>query len=163
MTTIRGQVKLAAEVEDLFGPMVAEPRFHDAVRRNIPRRSALLARDSLGPPAGASCLSSAPSHLQGTFGSSGRAVPLESVGCQLPKQLSAFDAWCPACGGPLRALGLAGALLSEEAPACVVEGEGRQAPRTGGDRAVRCPPVTLRGIWGGLTEVEPVAFAVVRS
>ena len=72
------QVKLVAEVEDLFGPLVAEPRFHDAVRRNISRRSALLARDSPGTPAG-----------------------------------------------------------------------GRQAPRTGGDRAVSSPPVTLRGIWGG--------------
>ena len=42
----------AGEVEDLFGPMVDEPGFHDAVRRNISRRSALLARDSLGTPAG---------------------------------------------------------------------------------------------------------------
>ncbi len=45
-------LELAGEVEDLFGPMVDEPGFHDAVRRNISRRSALLARDSLGTPAG---------------------------------------------------------------------------------------------------------------
>ena len=45
-------IELAGEVEDLFGPMVDEPAFHDAVRRNISRRSALLARDSLGTPGG---------------------------------------------------------------------------------------------------------------
>ena len=28
-------LELASEVEDLFGPMVDEPGFHDAVRRNI--------------------------------------------------------------------------------------------------------------------------------
>jgi hypothetical protein len=45
-------IELAGEVEEVFGPMVDEPGFHDAVRRNISRRSALLARDSLGTPAG---------------------------------------------------------------------------------------------------------------
>lgn len=45
-------LELASEVEDLFGPMVDEPGFHDAVRRNISRRSAFFARGSLGTPAG---------------------------------------------------------------------------------------------------------------
>ncbi len=45
-------VELAAEVEDLFGPMVGEPGFHDAVRRNISRRSAFLARGPRSTPAG---------------------------------------------------------------------------------------------------------------
>jgi GNAT superfamily N-acetyltransferase len=45
-------VGLAAEVEDLFGPMVGEPGFHDAVRRNISRRSAFLARGPRSTPAG---------------------------------------------------------------------------------------------------------------
>jgi len=36
---------LAAEVEDWFGPMVDEREFHDAVRKNIARGSALLAFD----------------------------------------------------------------------------------------------------------------------
>jgi GNAT superfamily N-acetyltransferase len=47
-----GFVKLAAEVEHLFGPMVNEVGFQDAVRRNISRGSALMARDSLGAAAG---------------------------------------------------------------------------------------------------------------
>jgi GNAT superfamily N-acetyltransferase len=37
---------LAAEVEDWFGPMVDEPGFHEAVRRNIARASALVALDA---------------------------------------------------------------------------------------------------------------------
>jgi GNAT superfamily N-acetyltransferase len=36
-------VSLAAEVEAWFGPMVREPGFHDAVRKNISRGSALIA------------------------------------------------------------------------------------------------------------------------
>ena len=36
---------LAAEVEDWFGPMVDEPGYHRAVRKNIERGSALLAFD----------------------------------------------------------------------------------------------------------------------
>lgn len=34
-------IELAAEVVNLFGPMVSEPGFHAAVRRNISRGSAL--------------------------------------------------------------------------------------------------------------------------
>lgn len=45
-------LELAAEVEHLFGPMVDDVDFHDAVRRNIARGTALLARDSLGRGAG---------------------------------------------------------------------------------------------------------------
>lgn len=36
---------LAAEVEDWFGPMVADPGFHRSVRNDIERRSALVAVD----------------------------------------------------------------------------------------------------------------------
>jgi hypothetical protein len=39
-------IALAAEVEDWFGPMVSDPGFHDAVRRNIARGSALVAVDA---------------------------------------------------------------------------------------------------------------------
>jgi len=38
-------IALAAGVEDLFGPMVEEPGFHTAVRKNIDRGSALVALD----------------------------------------------------------------------------------------------------------------------
>ena len=43
MDDFDGFLGLAAEVEDLFGPLVGEPGFHDAVRRNIARGSALVA------------------------------------------------------------------------------------------------------------------------
>jgi hypothetical protein len=36
---------LGGQVEELFGPMVAEHGFHHAVRRNISRGSAIVARD----------------------------------------------------------------------------------------------------------------------
>jgi GNAT superfamily N-acetyltransferase len=39
---------LAAEVEGLFGPMVDEPGFHDALRKNIARGSALVIDDGAG-------------------------------------------------------------------------------------------------------------------
>jgi ribosomal protein S18 acetylase RimI-like enzyme len=38
-----GFLQLAAQVEDWFGPMVAEPGFHQAVRRQIQRSTALVA------------------------------------------------------------------------------------------------------------------------
>jgi hypothetical protein len=40
---------LAAEVEYLFGPMVGEPGFHQALERNIERGTALCIRESNGP------------------------------------------------------------------------------------------------------------------
>jgi len=42
-------LRLAAEVEDLFGPMVDEPSFMGALRRNIERGSAFCIRESDGP------------------------------------------------------------------------------------------------------------------
>ena len=39
---------LAAEVEDLFGPMVGDAGFHGAERKNIARESALVADDGAG-------------------------------------------------------------------------------------------------------------------
>ncbi len=41
---------LAAEVEPLFGPMVADPGFHAALERNIVRQTALCIREQDGPP-----------------------------------------------------------------------------------------------------------------
>ena len=38
-------IALAAQVEEWFGPMVDDPGFHSAVRKNINRRSALMARN----------------------------------------------------------------------------------------------------------------------
>jgi GNAT superfamily N-acetyltransferase len=46
---------LAAEVEPLFGPMVREPRFQQALRRNIGRRTAFCVREDDDAP-GASLL-----------------------------------------------------------------------------------------------------------
>lgn len=46
---------LAAEVEPLFGPLVEEPGFLRALRRNVERGTALCARAGDGPP-GASLL-----------------------------------------------------------------------------------------------------------
>lgn len=40
---VDGFLALAAEVEEWFGPMVEEPGFHDALRRHLARRSALVA------------------------------------------------------------------------------------------------------------------------
>ena len=41
---------LAAEVEPLFGPLVEEPSFLRALRRNIARRTAFCVRVADGPP-----------------------------------------------------------------------------------------------------------------
>ena len=41
---------LAAEVEPLFGPMVAEPSFHSALHKNIERGTAFCVRTADGPP-----------------------------------------------------------------------------------------------------------------
>jgi len=41
---------LAAEVEPLFGPMVADPAFHAALERNIARQSAFCIREQDGAP-----------------------------------------------------------------------------------------------------------------
>jgi GNAT superfamily N-acetyltransferase len=41
---------LAAEVEPLFGPLVGEPRFEEALRRNIERGTAYCVREDDGPP-----------------------------------------------------------------------------------------------------------------
>jgi GNAT superfamily N-acetyltransferase len=41
---------LAAEVEPLFGPMVHEPGFLEALRRNIARGTAFCVRENGGPP-----------------------------------------------------------------------------------------------------------------
>jgi GNAT superfamily N-acetyltransferase len=41
---------LAAEVEPLFGPMVEDPVFMRALRRNIARGTALCVRETDGPP-----------------------------------------------------------------------------------------------------------------
>jgi GNAT superfamily N-acetyltransferase len=43
-------IKLAAEVEPLFGPMVNEPSFLSALQRNIARGTAFCVRDSEGNP-----------------------------------------------------------------------------------------------------------------
>ncbi len=47
---IRGWLDLAAEVEPLFGPMVAEPTFHTALERNIDRHTAFCIREQDGAP-----------------------------------------------------------------------------------------------------------------
>ena len=41
---------LAAEVESLFGPMVADPGFHAALERNIARQTAFCIREQDGAP-----------------------------------------------------------------------------------------------------------------
>jgi ribosomal protein S18 acetylase RimI-like enzyme len=41
---------LAAEVEPLFGPMVADPGFHAALERNIQRQTAFCLREQNGAP-----------------------------------------------------------------------------------------------------------------
>jgi GNAT superfamily N-acetyltransferase len=51
-TDIPAWLALAAEVEPLFGPMVEEPGFMRALRRNIARGTALCVRTAHGPPGG---------------------------------------------------------------------------------------------------------------
>ena len=46
---LQSWLHLAAEVEHLFGPMVDEPQFMDALTRNIERGSAFCIRESDGP------------------------------------------------------------------------------------------------------------------
>lgn len=43
-------LELAAEVEELFGPMVGAPGFHRALGKNLDRRSAYCVREGDGPP-----------------------------------------------------------------------------------------------------------------
>ncbi|MET8574392.1 GNAT family N-acetyltransferase [Streptomyces sp. NPDC005012] len=45
-----GFLRLAAEVERWFGPMVAEPGFHRALRTHLTRGTALLAEEADGAP-----------------------------------------------------------------------------------------------------------------
>src|SRR5258708_9400301 len=47
---IRSWLDLAAEVEALFGDMLDNHRFYDALLRNIDRRSAYCVRERDGPP-----------------------------------------------------------------------------------------------------------------
>lgn len=47
---IPGWLRLAAEVESLFGLMVSDPEFHRALERNILRGTALCIRAADGPP-----------------------------------------------------------------------------------------------------------------
>jgi GNAT superfamily N-acetyltransferase len=43
-------LRLAAGVEPLFGPLVGEPRFEEALQRNIERGTAYCVREDNGPP-----------------------------------------------------------------------------------------------------------------
>jgi len=43
-------LRLAAEVESFFGPLVGDARFEQAVQRNIARGSAYCVREADGPP-----------------------------------------------------------------------------------------------------------------
>ena len=47
---IPGWLKLAAEVEFLFGPMISDPGFHDYLRKNIARSTAFCVREDDGSP-----------------------------------------------------------------------------------------------------------------
>jgi GNAT superfamily N-acetyltransferase len=47
---ISAWLDLAAEVEDLFGPMVADPAFHSALERAIQRQTAFCIREQAGTP-----------------------------------------------------------------------------------------------------------------
>lgn len=47
---IAGWSELAAEVEYLFGPMVDDPKFRQALENNIHRQSAFCVRENDGPP-----------------------------------------------------------------------------------------------------------------
>jgi GNAT superfamily N-acetyltransferase len=46
-------LKLAGEVEDLFGPMVEVPEFQQTLMKNILRQTALCVREENGPPGSA--------------------------------------------------------------------------------------------------------------
>jgi ribosomal protein S18 acetylase RimI-like enzyme len=46
-------LNLAAEVEDLFGPMVGQPGFEDVLKKNFLRGTALCVREEDGPPGSA--------------------------------------------------------------------------------------------------------------
>ncbi|WP_413100193.1 GNAT family N-acetyltransferase [Streptomyces sp. Inha503] len=46
-------LRLAGEVEELFGPMIDDPQFREAVERNIKRGTALCVRDTPDVPGGA--------------------------------------------------------------------------------------------------------------
>jgi Ser/Thr protein kinase RdoA (MazF antagonist)/ribosomal protein S18 acetylase RimI-like enzyme len=50
VTDFDAWLDLAREVEPLFGPMVAEPTFHAALRGHIERETALCVREAGGPP-----------------------------------------------------------------------------------------------------------------
>ena len=50
---IPGWLRLAAEVEVLFGPMIGDLGFHDFLERSISRRTALCVREHDGPPGSA--------------------------------------------------------------------------------------------------------------
>ena len=50
---IPGWLKLAAEVEFLFGPMIDDPGFHEFLHRNIGRSTAICVREQDGPPGSA--------------------------------------------------------------------------------------------------------------
>jgi GNAT superfamily N-acetyltransferase len=50
LADITAWLELAAEVEPLFGPMVADPGFHAALERNIARQTAFCIREQDGPP-----------------------------------------------------------------------------------------------------------------
>ena len=47
---LQAWLDLAAEVEPLFGPMVADPGFHAALERNIARQTAFCVREQDGAP-----------------------------------------------------------------------------------------------------------------
>ncbi|KIL37911.1 hypothetical protein SD70_30010 [Gordoniibacillus kamchatkensis] len=47
---IAGWLELVSEVEYLFGPMVDDPQFIQALEKNIHRQSAFCARETDGPP-----------------------------------------------------------------------------------------------------------------
>jgi len=49
-TDLPAWLDLAAEVEFLFGPMIADPGFHAALERNIARQTAFCIREQDGAP-----------------------------------------------------------------------------------------------------------------
>lgn len=49
-TDLQAWLDLAAEVEFLFGPMIADPGFHAALERNIARQTAFCIREQDGAP-----------------------------------------------------------------------------------------------------------------
>lgn len=50
MEDFKSWLVLAAEVEDMFGPMVGEPGFHNALVKCIKRGGAYCVRENDGPP-----------------------------------------------------------------------------------------------------------------